>query len=108
MAGRACALPYNQLNTNIMAKEVSRLARLEYLKASVFDCITEGINVGDILARVDEEIKKERESVKWSGVYQIVNGCSQECIVEGTEADCVEYTRTNAKYLGECIISPLY
>lgn len=91
-----------------MAKEVSRLTRLEYLKASILDCITEGMNMGDMLARVNEEIKKEREAVRWSGVFPIVNGCSTNCIYEGTELDCAIYTHDHEELHGNCIISPLY
>ena len=45
-------------------KELSRLTRLEMLKASVLDCMSEGINMGDMVARVEAEINKEREAVR--------------------------------------------
>ena len=41
-------------------KELSRLTRLTMLKASVLDCVSEGIDMGDMVARVESEIKKER------------------------------------------------
>lgn len=78
------------------------------LKASVLDCINEGMDMGDMVARIEAEIKKERETVRWSGVFPIVNGCSTDAVYEGTEADCTEYTRTHPELHGKCIISPLY
>ena len=89
-------------------KELSRLTRLEMLKASVLDCISEGINMGDMVARVEAEIKKERQAVRWSCVCPIVNGCATDAVYEGTEADCAEYTHQHPELHGNCIISPLY
>ena len=78
------------------------------LKASVLDCISEGIDMGDMVARVEAEIKKEREAVRWSCVYHIVNGCSNDAVYEGTEADCSDYIHQHPELHGNCIISPLY
>lgn len=89
-------------------EDISRLARLEKLKASVLDCISEGINIGDMAARVEAEIKKERESVRWSCVCPIVNGYATDAVYEGTEADCAEYTHQHPELHGNCVISPLY
>lgn len=87
---------------------LSRLSRLQTLKASVLDCINEGINMGDMVARVESEIKKEKKAVRWSCVYPVVNGCTTDAVFEGTDVDCVEYTRQHPELHGNCIISPLY
>ena len=39
-----------------------RLERLLMLKESVKDCMADGLNMGDMLERVESEIRKERES----------------------------------------------
>lgn len=89
-------------------KELSRLTKLEMLKASVLDCINEGMDMGDMVARVEAEIKKEREVLRWSCVCPIVNDCATVAVYEGTEADCAEYTRIHPELHGNCVISPLY
>ena len=42
--------------------EKTRLERLLIPKESVKDCMAEGLNMGDMLERVETEIRKERES----------------------------------------------
>lgn len=88
--------------------KLSRLQKLQLLKANVLDCINEGIDLGDLLARVNTEISKEKESLQWSGVYSLVDGCAQDLLYEGTEEDCAEFTHHHQELHGKCIISPLY
>ena len=42
------------------------------------------------------------------GVFPIVNGCSTDIVFEGTEKECVEYSRKNfPQGKADCIIIPL-
>lgn len=87
---------------------LSRLTKLQLLKANVLDCINDGIDLGDMLARINAEIKKEKEALRWSGVYSVVDECAQDLLYEGTEVDCAEFTHHHQELHGKCIISPLY
>ena len=40
--------------------ELSRLEKLEMLKTSIIECMDEGLNLGDMVDRVEAEIRKER------------------------------------------------
>lgn len=87
---------------------LSRLSKLQRLKANVLDCINEGIDMGDLVARVSHEIQREKEALRWSGVYSLVDGCAQDLLYEGTEADCADFTHHHQELHGKCIISPLF
>lgn len=43
--------------------DLSRLERLEMLKASIVECMNEGLRMGDMVDRVETEIRKERNKV---------------------------------------------
>ena len=64
------------------------------------------ISLESVIAEDPHGIKRTRKrGAELYGVFPIVNGCSQECIFEGTAEECTRYVKEHKP--GEYIISPL-
>ena len=91
-----------------MREEETLPGRLEYLSFAEA-ILPNGIlrNIGNISNTKNISVMKKEEPTKY-GVFPIVNGCSTEIVFEGTNEECVEYSRKNfTPGKGDCIICPL-
>ena len=102
-----------------MATTISKLDRLTMLRDSLLDCCKESVNNADewqtfhdMFAKVKDMLHDERKKQGYSGVYEIVNGCSADCLFEGTVDTCKIYTEIlierRPEMKGNIIITPLY
>ena len=102
-----------------MATTISKLDRLTMLRKCLLECCNESVNNADewqtyhdMLDKVKDMLHDERIKQGYSGVYEIVNGCSADCLFEGTFDTCKIYTEIliegHPEMKGNIIITPLY
>ena len=66
----------------------------------------EGIELRSVIVSAPDGTDKAFRRIRNAhGVFPILNGCSQECIFEGTAEECTRYVKEHKP--GEYIISPL-
>ena len=79
---------------------------------SYWDDEDEWMTYNDMQHRIEEMLHEERVACGWSGVYEIVDGCSGDCLFEGDIEQCKIYTdimlEQHPERQGNIIILPLY
>lgn len=102
-----------------MAKTTTKLDRLTMLRDALIECKKESLKdadewmtYNDMQHRIEEMLHEERVACGWSGVYEIVDGCSGDCLFEGDIEQCKIYTdimlEQHPERQGNIIILPLY
>lgn len=70
--------------------QIERLnVTLRTLKESQED--HDDMDFSEAIEKVRELLSREKKRLGWMAVYTIVNGCSQECLFEGTPDQCQTY-----------------
>lgn len=97
----------------------NKINKLTALRDALLDCCKESVKNAeewqafhDMKEKVDELLHKEYVANGWCGVYEIVKGCSGDCLFEGTEPSCMVYAEIMLEHhperKGNIIITPLY
>lgn len=100
-------------------KKITKLDRLTMLHDTLLECCKESVKNAeewntyhDMLIKAKELMHQERKAQGWEGVYKIENGCSTDCLFEGTKNSCDVYVdillKGHPEMKGNIIITPLY
>lgn len=85
-------------NKKDISQPRTKLQRLEMLQKVLLECREESVhdekeyNIYNFISSIlYDEIERERRSLGYMGVYPIINGCSGDCLFEGTKESCQIY-----------------
>lgn len=97
----------------------SKMDRLTMLRDLLLDCCKEYVHDADkwqifhdMMDKVKDMLHEECKAQGWCGVYEIVDGCSRDCLFEGTDDQCKIYADVliegHPEMKGNIIITPLH
>ena len=89
------------------AADKAAMERLADLRGQVEAMSKDGYMVGDIVQEFLKMEERMKMRMRWSGVYRITDGTSEDLQFEGTPTECTDYVMEHPELKGHCIICPL-